>query len=116
MKTVTKEFVLLEKGEIEEAVTKYLGKKENVTIGQMECVLTYTVDISTYQPDGMMLDIKVGEKWIDAFDLFWDDDTDTYLCKGKEISLNEEFLSPEYIFAFDVKLFKCFTTETDTSD
>ena len=28
MKTVTKEFVLLEKGDIEEAVTKYLEKKK----------------------------------------------------------------------------------------
>lgn len=115
MTTVTKELVLLDVDDIEEAVSAYFGEK--VSISEMECILTYFVPMDEGIPKGMVLDILVNKKSGDAFDLFTDnDDSCVYIYKDKEISLNEAFLEPKDIFNFDTKLFKSFKIDTDSSD
>lgn len=57
--------------------------------------------------------ITVRKDLANAFDLFWDDDSDVYICKGQVISLNEKALEPEDIFNFDTHLFKSFKVEVD---
>ena len=113
MKTITKELVLLDVEDIEEAVTNFLEKDETVKISQMDCTLLYNTPTDTGITDGMCFDITVEKDLVDAFDLFWDDDSDVYICKGQAISLNEKALEPEDIFNFDTHLFKSFKVEAD---
>ncbi len=115
MTTANKELVLLDVDDIEEAVAAYFG--EEVCLGEMECILTYFIPMDEGIPKGMVFDILVHEKSVDAFDLFMDDDDScAYIYKDKEISLNEAFLEPKDIFNFDTKLFKSFKIDTDSSD
>ena len=83
MTTVTKELVLLDVDDIEEAVSAYFGEK--VSISEMECILTYFVPMDEGIPKGMVLDILVNKKSGDAFDLFTDnDDSCVYIYKDKK--------------------------------
>ena len=79
----------------------------------MDCTLLYNTPTDTGITDGMCFDITVGKDFVDSFDLFWDDDSDVYICKGQAISLNEKALEPEDIFNFDTNLFKSFKVEAD---
>jgi hypothetical protein len=47
MKTITKELVLLDVEDIEEAVTNFLEKDETVKISQMDCTLLYNTPTDT---------------------------------------------------------------------
>ena len=53
MKIITKELVLLDVEDIEEAVTNFLKKDETVKISQMDCTLLYNTPTDTGITDGM---------------------------------------------------------------
>ena len=114
MKTITKEYVVLEQGDIEEVVSAQIGRE--VSISEISCCLTYYFDVESGMPGGMYLDFEIDGEYVDSYDVFFDEEKDIYCYKGKEFSLNEDFLQPDCIFGFDTKLFKKFKISADNSD
>ena len=114
MKTISKEYNLLSVEDIEEAVSDFLKKK--VKISDMECVLTYYVNIDTNVPEGMGLSFFIDGDEVDDFDIFDNEEKSVYEFKNKELSLNEVFLEPDMIFDFDTQLFKSFEIIGEATD
>ena len=107
-KTATKEVNVLERFDIEQALSKRLGRM--VDISDVECRLTYFIDKDSFEFDGMTLDFTVDENSCDSIDLFSNADGDYHYIDGKKLCLDEPWLCKDDIFAFDVSLFKYFDT------
>ena len=113
MKTITKELNLLDEQDIENALSKALGRE--VRLSEVDCMLNYCIPFDTFEPSGMYLVFKVEEEWIYDTDLFLDENQ-KYRLNGKELSLNELFLPVKEVFAFDPSAFHSFETCIDSSD
>ena len=67
-------------------------------------------------PKGMDLYFKIGDEYVESYDVLLDEEKSVYCYNGKLLSLNEDFLQPDCIFGFDTKLFKKFKIAADNSD
>lgn len=114
MKTIVKEINLLDIEDIEEAISSHLGKK--VSISDVDCSLAYCIPCDTEEPSGMYIAFTIGDKSLDSFDLFWDDDKGCHCLNGKRLCLDEPWLPVEEVFHFDTSAFKSFDSWTDSSD
>jgi hypothetical protein len=106
MKTITKEYNVLEISDIEKAVSDFLG--EPTKISEIDCELKYWIDDDD-KPTEMYLDF--GE--CTAEDLFYDNELKGYYIDGKRLSLSDPTHPLDEIFAFDVSEFRSFNAWTD---
>lgn len=106
MKTITKEYNLLEISDIEKAVSDFLG--EPTKISEIYCELVYWIDDDD-KPTEMYLDFGECSAW----DLFYDKELKGYYIDGKRLSLSDPSHPLDEIFAFDVSEFRGFETWTD---
>jgi len=114
MKTIVKELNLLDIEDIEQAVSNFIG--EQISISQIECSLAYCIPMDTGKPIGMYLELDVGNKSFDSFDLFYNEKLKGHYLNGKQLCLDESWLPINEIFNFDVSAFKSFDSWTDSSD
>ena len=114
MKTITKEYVVLEQKDIEEVVSAFIGRE--VSISEINCCLMYYFNVETCMPHGMELVFEIGGEYVDSYDVLYDKEKRVYCYNGKILSLDEDFLQPDCIFGFDTKLFKKFTTNAYNGD
>ena len=114
MKTITKEINLLEIEDIEKAVSDYSGVQQS--IADIGCTLFYHI-VDGYIPNGMsfVLDDIDGE-FISSYDLFYDEGKKGHFLNGKQLSLDEPWLSESEVFNFDVSAFSSFETDTELDD
>lgn len=115
MKTITKELNLLDIEDIEKAVSSQLGRP--VKISEIECTFVYCMPCNTNEPSGMYFNIEVDNRYLDSYDLFFDDNIELIPIDGKAPSLDEEkCLYPSDVFSFDTSAFKSFSFDIDSSD
>lgn len=105
-------FSVIEKDELEKAVSKHFGTE--IKVSDMEVGLFDCVPLFDMKPEGFYFNITIPEKGLDdnftdSFDLAeennWPEDFGT-------IAFTEE----EYVFDFDVSEFKAYERNIDTSD
>ena len=113
-KTVIKELNLLDVEDIERALSDYYCKK--VSLEDVECTLYYCIREDTCELSDSYLQFDVGDKWCDAFDLFYDNEENEFIVNGQTPSFSGTCLPPEEIFNFDVSAFKKFEYGIDGSD
>ena len=106
MKTIIKEFNVLEISDIEKAVSDFLEKPTKIS--EIHCELTYWIDDDD-QPTEMYLDFGR----CSAEDLFYDKELKGYYIDGKRLSLSDPNHPLDEIFAFDISEFGSFTSWTD---
>ena len=106
MKIITKEFVLLDIEDIEEAISKYLGKK--ISISEIDAELMYCFPENSEEACGMNLQLDYDGWKCDAEDLFYDSQLGGFYLNGKMLGLDETFRPLNEIFNFDVSKFKSF--------
>ena len=114
MTTITKEINLLDVSDIEQAVSKHLGR--TVVISEIECSLAYCIPMDSGEASGMYFELNIEDDSCDSFDLFWNDDLTGHYLDGKRLCLDEAWLPVEEIFNFDISVFKSFDSWTDSSD
>ena len=119
MKTITKNYNALDVEDIENAVSKEIGKE--VKINDIKCILEHSIPRDEEVPSGQILRFLVDADdthpygyCCDSIDL-WDGEEGHFL-NGKQLALDEEWARADIIFAFDVSLFKSFEEEVDGSD
>lgn len=64
----------------------------------------------------MYIVFTIGDKSLDSFDLFWDDDISGHYLNGTKLALDELWLPTNEVFNFDTSAFKSFDSWTDSSD
>lgn len=111
-KTITYTLQIIEKEELEKAVSKHFGAE--IKLGEMDVSLYDCLPLDTGKPDGFYFNITVHkddilDNFVDSFDL------------AEENNWPEEFgtiafIEEENIFDFDVSEFNFFERELDTSD
>ena len=106
MKTIKKEFNVLEISDFEKAVSDFLEEPTNIS--EIDCELKYWID-DNGQPTEMFLDF--GD--CSAYDLFYNEELDGYYIDGKRLSLSDPTHPLDEIFAFDVSEFCSFDAWTD---
>ena len=112
MKTIIKEINVLEIDDIENAIFKFLG--ERVKINEIDCLLTYWIDVADFSPNGMSLEFKSTKGNCSAYDLFYDEKIDgCYYLDGKLLGLSLRWLPSSEIFSFDTSAFKSFSVSTN---
>ena len=114
MTTITKEINLLDVSDIEQAVSKHLGR--TVVISEIDCSLAYCIPMDSGEASGMYFELTIGEDFCDSFDLFYDDELEGHYLDGKQLCLDEPWLPVNEIFNFDISAFKSFDSWTDSSD
>lgn len=117
MKTITKELNLLDREDLEKAVSEYLGRE--VSVSEIECTLVHCVPCDTEEPNGAYLELQIGDDSCDSYDLFWDEELDGHYLEGKRLSLDEAWADAEEIFDQDTLTtddFKSFESSVDGSD
>lgn len=116
MKTLTKtiEINLLEQEDIENILSSYIG--EEVDISEVSCTLVHCIPCDTETPDGAYLEFEVKGEEVDSFDVLWDEDEGCHRFNGKNLRLDEPWVTEEEIFAFDTGLFASFNSYVDGSD
>lgn len=63
------------------------------------------------------VNIEVDNRYLDSYDLFFDDNIELIPIDGKAPSLDEEkCLYPSDVFSFDTSAFKSFSFDIDSSD
>lgn len=112
-KRIAKEINILERSDLEQAISNFMGKA--VSVADVECILTYFIDVRTGEFDGMTLDFTVGEEMFDSIDLFYDSDAEGHVLKGMKLCLDEPWLRKEDVFDFEISLFKHFETAVERS-
>ena len=115
MKTIIKEINLLDKEDIEEAISEYLGRP--VSIAEIECTLAYCIP-AEQDPSGAYLEFTVEDEDVDSYDLFYSKEyaEEGHYWKGKRLSIDEPWLPVEEIFNFSIEDFKSFNSWVDSSD
>jgi hypothetical protein len=106
MKTIIKEYNVLEISDIEKAASDFLG--EPTKISEIDCELKYWIDDDD-QPTEMFLDFGECSAW----DLFYNEELKGYYIDGKRLSLSDLWHPVNEIFAFDVSEFGSFYKYTD---
>ena len=112
--TITKEINLLDISDIEQAVSKHLGR--TVVISEIDCTLAYCIPMDSGKAIGMYFALTIGEDFCDSFDLFFDEELDGHYLDGKQLCLDEPWHSENEIFNFDISAFKSFDSWTVYSD
>jgi hypothetical protein len=113
MKTIVKEFYMLDIEDIEKAVSEYSGEQQNIE--DIGCTLFYHFD--GFRPNGMsfVLDDVNGE-FISSYDLFYDKEKKGHYLNGKRLNLDEPWLSENEVFCFDISAFGSFEIDTELDD
>ena len=114
MKTVKKEFHVLEKEDLERALSEQFDRP--VKLSEVECTLQHCMPADEETPNGAYLEFTADEDECASFDLFWDDDKDGHFFDGVQLALEDEWPTPDELFAFDVSEFAEFSSEVDDSD
>ena len=114
MKTVTKEYHVLEKKDLEKVLSEQFDRQ--VTLAEVECTLQHCMPADEEAPNGAYLEFSADEDTCDSFDLFWDDDKGGHFFDGVQLALENEWPTPDELFAFDVSEFADFSSEVDDSD
>ena len=117
MTTITKELNLLDKEDLEKAVSEFLGR--DVSVSEMECTLVHSIPADTGEPDGAILELTTGDDSCDSLDLFWGENMGGHYLNGKRLSLDEPWATAEEIFNPDTLTmddFKSFDSRVDGSD
>lgn len=115
MKTITKEFNLLDIEDIEEALSACLEKE--IAISDVECTMWRSVTEQELLPQRIILafitdEMSCDDEPIYSFEIF-SKEKDGFYWKGKRLALNEPYLPVEQIFNFDVSKFKAFCIMTE---
>ena len=105
MKTITKEYNVLEISDIEKSVSKYLGKP--TSINEMRCSFVYLL-ADDYSPYGMEFLLFVRGENVTSYDLFYDEEKNGYYLNGDRLGLDEPWLPINEVFNFDTSAFRFF--------
>ena len=113
IKTVNKEYNLLDIEDIEEALSAFAG--EEMSISNIRCELTYFVslDCDSQTPITLYFIDEDQDCLEDAFsfDVFQNEEGEPNYWKGKLLAINEHYLPVDLLFNFDVSAFHSFEIE-----
>ena len=117
MKTVTKELYLLEKEDVESALSEQFGRE--IRLRDVKCVMVRCQPLDTGIPEGAYLEFRTasGDECC-SFDLFWSEgpECEGHFLNGKRLCLDDPWPDVKEIFAFDTAEFAYYEEYTDSSD
>ncbi len=110
MKEITKTYTLLDRQDIEQALSQKAGKKISISdvVVTYDCLIDSSAEKPVQTEMRFLVDALEGLREYYEYDVFFDEEKNGLYFNGKELNWYDACLSPKDIFDFDISLFKGF--------